>query len=350
MSEGDRAAESRFLRACRGEPVDATPVWYMRQAGRSLPEYRAIRRYATLADIVADPALCVEVTLQPVRRHGVDAAILFADITTPLPGIGIDVEIVDGVGPVIAHPVRDRAALERLRAFEAESAVASLLEAIGLLRRELDVPLIGFAGAPFTLAAYIVDGRAARDALGIKRLLHADPGLGRDLLGRVTDMTIRYLGAQVEAGVQVVQVFDSWVGVLSPPDYDRHVAPHMARLFAALRDLGVPAIHFGTGGPGLLPRMAAAGGDVLGVDWRIALSDAAGLLPGRVLQGNLDPVAVLAPWEELERQAGWVLSEAGPLPGHIFNLGHGLHPESDADQVTRLTDLVHTRTAAGAPA
>jgi uroporphyrinogen decarboxylase len=345
---GHDALGGRFLRACRGQPVDATPVWYMRQAGRSLPEYRAIRRNVSLADIVADPALCAEVTLQPVRRHGVDAAILFADITTPLPGIGIDVEIVDGVGPVIDRPVRDRAALDRLRAFDAEMTVAPLLDGVRLLRRELEVPLIGFAGAPFTLAAYIVDGRAARDAMGIKRMLHADPTLGRDLLDRLVDMTIGYLGAQVAAGVQAVQVFDSWVGVLSPFDYERHVAPHMTRLFAALGGLGVPTIHFGTGGPGLLRRMAVAGGDVIGIDWRIALSDASALLPGRVLQGNLDPVAVLGPWDELERQADWVLGQASGLPGHVFNLGHGLHPESDADQVTRLTDLVHERTLARA--
>ncbi|HET7726292.1 MAG TPA: uroporphyrinogen decarboxylase [Candidatus Limnocylindrales bacterium] len=331
----------RFLAACRRQAVDTTPVWFMRQAGRSLPEYRRIRERATLAQIVDDPALCAEVTLQPVRRLGVDAAILFADITTPLPGIGIGVELVDGTGPVIGHPVRTAADVARLHDFDATASTGSLLEAIRLLRRELDVPLIGFAGAPFTLASYVVEGGPSRDALAAKRLLHTDPAAFDALLGRLTAMTVAYLTAQVRAGAQVVQLFDSWVGALSPIDYDRAVAPHMRRLFAALAPLGVPAIHFGTGTAGLLPAMAAAGGDVIGVDWRIGLQAAWRLVPDRAIQGNLDPAVLLGPWAVVEPQARAVLANARGRRGHVFNLGHGVLPATDPDQLRRLVDLVH---------
>ena len=335
----------RFLRACRREPVDATPVWFMRQAGRSLPEYREIRRRASLADIVRDSALCAEVTLQPVRRLGVDAAILFADITTPLPGIGIDVEIVDGVGPVVDRPVRIAADVARLRPLDAEATVEALLGAIRLLRGDLDVPLIGFAGAPFTLASYVVEGRASRDAGAVKALLRHDPATAHALLAALTDMTIAYLTAQVAAGVQAVQVFDSWVGELSPYDYRRSVAPHMARLFTAIGSLGVPTIHFGTGSAGLLEVMAAAGGDVVGVDWRIGLDAAWRQVPDRAVQGNLDPTAVLGPRDELQQQARWVLTEARGRDGHIFNLGHGVLPATDPDRLAELVELVHVETA-----
>jgi uroporphyrinogen decarboxylase len=331
----------RFLRAARCEPVDATPVWFMRQAGRSLPEYRRVRERATLAEIVRDPALCAEVTIQPVRRLAVDAAILFADITTPLPGICVDVEIVDGVGPVIGHPIRRREDLDRLPVTFDVDTVRPLLDAIGLLRRELDVPLIGFAGAPFTLASYLVEGGPKREALALRRLIHGNPVLAADLFDRVTTMTIAYLGAQVEAGVQAVQVFDSWIGALGPFDYERAVAPHMRRLFEALGGLGVPTIHFGTGAAGLLEKIAAAGGDVIGLDWRIALHDGWARVPGRAVQGNLDPAVLLGPWDAVERQARWVLDEAGGRPGHIFNLGHGVLPETDPDQLKRLVELVH---------
>lgn len=331
----------RFLAACRRQAVDTTPVWFMRQAGRSLPEYRRIRERASLADIVRDPALCVEVTLQPVRRLGVDAAILFADITTPLPDIGLEVELVDGRGPVIADPVRTAADVARLHGFDPVAATGSLLEAIHLLRRELDVPLIGFAGAPFTLASYVVEGGPSRDALAAKRLLHADPAVFDALLSRLTAMTVAYLTAQVRAGAQVVQLFDSWVGALSPIDYDRGVAPHMRRLFAALAPLGVPVIHFGTGTAGLLPAMAAAGGDVIGVDWRIGLQAAWRLVPDRAVQGNLDPAVLLGPWATVERHARAILADARGRRGHVFNLGHGVLPATDPDQLRRLVDLVH---------
>jgi uroporphyrinogen decarboxylase len=336
----------RFLRAARGEPVDATPVWFMRQAGRSLPEYRRVRERASLVEIVRDPALCAEVTIQPVRRLGVDAAILFADITTPLPGMGVAVEIVDSVGPVIDRPIRRRDDLDRLSAAFDAASVRSLLDAIGLLRRELDVPLIGFAGAPFTLASYLVEGGPKREAIALRRLMHADPALAADLFDRLTTMTIAYLAAQVEAGVQAVQVFDSWVGALGPYDYEHAIAPHMRRLFEALGRLGVPTIHFGTGASGLLGQIAAAGGDVIGLDWRIALADGWAQVPGRAVQGNLDPTVLLGPWIAVERQARWVLEQAAGRPGHIFNLGHGVLPETDPDVLARLVDLVHGATSA----
>jgi uroporphyrinogen decarboxylase len=313
----------------------------MRQAGRSLPEYRRVRERATLAEIVRDPALCAEVTMQPVRRLGVDAAILFADITTPLPGIGVEVDIVDGVGPVIGHAIRRRDDLDRLPAAFDADAVRPLLDAIELLRGELCVPLIGFAGAPFTLASYLVEGGPRREAIALRRMMHENPALAAHLFDRLTTMTIAYLRAQVEAGVQAVQLFDSWIGALGPFDYERAVAPHMRRLFDAVGVLGVPTIHFGTGAAGLLEGIGGAGGDVIGLDWRIALGDGWARVPGRAVQGNLDPVVLLGPWEGVERQARWVLDEAGGRAGHIFNLGHGVLPETDPDRLRRLVDLVH---------
>jgi uroporphyrinogen decarboxylase len=335
----------RFLRACRREPVDATPVWFMRQAGRALPEYRRIRERATLEEIIRNPALCAEVTLQPVARLGVDAAILFADITTPLAGIGVEVDLVDGVGPVIASPIRTRTAIEALRPFDAAQSVGGLLDAIRLLRGELEVPLIGFAGAPFTLASYLVEGRSAPGATRLKQLMSGDPELFDALMSRLVDTTVDYLRAQVAAGVQAVQVFDSWIGSLSPFDYERSVEPHMRRLFSALAStIGVPTIHFGTASGGLLAAMARAGGDVIGIDWRIDLAAAWNRVPDHAIQGNLDPTALLGPWEAAADQARWVLSQAARRAGHIFNLGHGVLPETDADSLRRLVELVHEAT------
>ncbi|MFP5342516.1 MAG: uroporphyrinogen decarboxylase [Candidatus Limnocylindria bacterium] len=335
----------RLLRALRREPVDATPVWFMRQAGRSLPEYRAIRERARLVDIVADAALCAEVSLQPVARLDVDAAILFADITTPLPGIGVPVELVDGVGPVIARPIRDRRDLDALRPFDAAASVGALLDAIGLLRRASPVPVIGFAGAPFTLAAYLIEGRSPRELEHTRALMHADRGLWDALLERIVDMDIAYLRAQVEAGAQVLQVFDSWVGQLSPRDYEAAVLPHVRRLFDGLADLDVPTIHFGTGTAGLLGAMARAGGDAVGLDWRIGLADGWARITERVgeraVQGNLDPHLLLAPWPVVEDHARAILADAAGRPGHVFNLGHGVLPPTDPDALRRLVDLVH---------
>jgi uroporphyrinogen decarboxylase len=335
----------RFLRAARRQPVDATPVWFMRQAGRSLPEYRAIRERATLAEIVGDAALCAEVSLQPVDRLGVDAAILFADITTPLPGAGIAVELVDGVGPVIGEPIRTAADLDRLRPFDASASVAPLLEAIGLIRRASPIPVIGFAGAPFTLASYLIEGRSPRGLECTKSMLHTEPALWAGLMERLVELDLAYLRAQVAAGAQAVQLFDSWVGALSPRDYRIAVAPHMRRLFDGLADLGVPTIHFGTSTAGLLTAMADAGGDVIGLDWRIGLADGWALVPNRAVQGNLDPTVLLAGYDAAQATTDAILDEAAGRAGHIFNLGHGVLPETDPDHLRRLVDRVHERTA-----
>ena len=333
--------DDRFLRACRLEPVDRTPVWFMRQAGRSLPEYRAVRERASLVEITRDPALCAEVTLQPVRRLGVDAAIIFADITTPLAGLGVEYRLEDGVGPVVGRPIRSAADVAALRRLEPRADVPGLLEAIRLVRNASPVPLVGFAGAPFTLACYLVEGRPSRDFVRVKRLLHADPALFAALMERLVDMTAVYLTAQVAAGAQALQVFDSWVGGLSPFDYRAAVQPHMLRLFERLEGLGVPTIHFGTATAGMLGDLAAAGGDVIGVDWRMALADAWAQVPGRGIQGNLDPALLLGPFNGVAEQARWILDQAAGRPGHVFNLGHGVLPETDPDDLRRLVDYVH---------
>jgi uroporphyrinogen decarboxylase len=333
--------DARFLRALRSESVDATPVWFMRQAGRALPEYRAIREKATLLEITRDPALCAEVTLQPVRRLGVDAAILFADITTPLAGMGVDFDIVEGRGPVIANPVRTAGDVAALRVFEPEAAVAPLLEAISLIRGASPVPLIGFAGAPFTLACYLVEGGPSREFLKTKALMHAEPETWAALLDHLVTATIAYLRAQVAAGAEAVQVFDSWVGGLSPLDYERRLWPHMRRLFVGIETLSVPSIHFGVGTGGILALQASAGGDAIGLDWRIALSEGRRIVGDRAVQGNLDPTLLLGPWAGVEEQAHWVLAENARRRGHVFNLGHGVLPGTDPDQLRRLVDLVH---------
>ena len=334
--------DARFLRAVRGASVDATPVWFMRQAGRALPEYRRIRERATLLEITRDPALCAEVTLQPVRRLGVDAAILFADITTPFAGLGVAFDIKEGVGPVIEHPVRTAEDVAALRPFEPEAAVAPLLEAIRLIRAESPVPLIGFAGAPFTLACYLVEGGPSRDFQRTKRLMHAQPETWARLLDILVDATIGYLRAQVEAGAEAVQVFDSWVGGLSPLDYERRLWPAMRRLFDGIRELGVPSIHFGVGTAGILELQASAGGDVIGLDWRISLSEGRRKVGDRAVQGNLDPVLLLGPWDSVEESARWILAQNYRQPGHVFNLGHGVLPGTDPDHLKRLVDLVHS--------
>ncbi len=333
--------DARFLRAVRGQPVDATPVWFMRQAGRALPEYRAIRERATLLEITRDAALCAEVTLQPVRRLGVDAAILFADITTPLAGMGVAFDIVEGRGPVIEHPIRTAADVAALRPFEPETAVAPLLEAISLIRRESPVPLIGFAGAPFTLACYLVEGGPSRDFLKTKALMRSEPATWNALLDHLVTATIAYLRAQVAAGAEAVQVFDSWAGGLSPLDYERRLWLRMHRLFEGIAGLGVPSIHFGVGTAGILDQQASAGGDAIGLDWRISLSEGRKIVGDRAVQGNLDPTLLLGPWTGVEESARWVLEQNARRPGHVFNLGHGVLPGTDPDHLRRLVDLVH---------
>jgi len=317
----------------------------MRQAGRSLPEYRETRRRATLAMINGDPALTAEVTLQPVRRLGVDAAILFADITTPLSGLGIASRIVDGVGPVVDRPIRTLADVGALRPFTPEEAVAPMLAAIRLIRRDAEVPLVGFAGAPFTLASYLVGGSGTRSRGVLRQLLRESPEIAERLFEALTRMSISYLRAQVAAGVQALQVFDTWMGALSRDEYQRHVWPHMRRLFDGIADCGVPTIHFARGAADRLDLMASAGGDVIGIDARIGLADAWSQLPGHAIQGNLAPEVVLMPWLVTASHVDAILDQAARRPGHIFNLGHGVLPTSDPDQLARIVDRVHERTA-----
>ena len=311
----------------------------MRQAGRSLPEYRALRERHAFWEVAGTPELCAEATLQPVRRHGVDAAVLFADIMTPVVGMGVDVELVEGVGPTIAAPVRSSADVERLRVPDPDEAFAPVLEAVRIVRHELadDRAVVGFCGGPFTVAGYLVEGRPSRDFATVKALMYTRPDVWRALLDKLSDCFAGYVAAQVRAGADVVQLFDSWVGSLSPDDYGEFVAPWSSRILAAA---GAPTIHFGTGTATLLEAMAAAGGDVIGLDWRIRLDDGWARVSDRGVQGNLDPAVLLGPWERIEARALDVLRRAGGRPGHIFNLGHGVLPETDPEKLTRLAALV----------
>ncbi|MER5970507.1 uroporphyrinogen decarboxylase [Streptomyces sp. NPDC002055] len=338
-------AESVFLKACRREPVSHTPVWFMRQAGRSLPEYLKLREGIPMLDSCMRPDLVTEITLQPVRRHKVDAAIFFSDIVVPLKAIGIDLDIKPGVGPVVAQPVRTRADLERLRPLEPDD-VRYVAEAVGMLTGELgSTPLIGFAGAPFTLASYLVEGGPSRNHEHTKAMMYGDPELWADLLDRLADITSAFLKVQIEAGASAVQLFDSWAGALAPVDYRGSVLPASAKVFDAVAGYGVPRIHFGVGTGELLGLMSEAGADVVGVDWRVPMDEAARRVPGKALQGNLDPAVLFAPRGAVEAKAREVLDAARDLPGHIFNLGHGVLPSTDPDALTRLVEYVHTETA-----
>ena len=335
----------RFLRACRREPVDATPVWFMRQAGRSLPEYRELRGDSDVLTMTRNAELAAEVCLQPVRRYDVDAAILFCDIMVPIAGVGVDVRIVQNQGPTLAEPFRTEADLARLRPIEPETDVPFVLETIRLVRKELRIPLIGFCGAPFTLASYLIEGKPTRDHTHTKALMNREPRTWGRLMDALSDMMVTYLRTQVEAGAQALQVFDSWAGALDPGDYERDVLPWTTRIVQGVADLGVPTIHFGVNTGHLLPLMARAGTDVVGVDWRTPLDQAwARIGPDHGIQGNLDPAACLGPWEVVERKARDVLRRAGGQRGHVFNLGHGVLPETDPDTLARLTDLVHQET------
>jgi uroporphyrinogen decarboxylase len=330
-----------LVRAARREPVERTPVWFMRQAGRSLPEYRAVRQRHSLWEVAHTPELCAEVTLQPVRRHGVDAAVMFADIMTPVLGMGLNVDLVEGVGPVVEHPVRTLADVEALHVPDPDAAFAPLLEAIGIVRGELapEQAVVGFCGGPFTVAGYLVEGKPSREFATVKSLMYREPDVWSALMAKLADCFASYVAAQVRAGADVVQLFDSWVGALSPSDYEEFVAPWSAQILAAA---GAPTIHFGTGASTLLPAMTRAGGDVIGLDWRIALDDGWALVGERAVQGNLDPAALLGPWERVESAARDVLRRAGGRPGHIFNLGHGVLPRTEPDTITRLAELVQS--------
>jgi uroporphyrinogen decarboxylase len=335
-----------FLRACRREATEYTPVWFMRQAGRYMPEYRKVRERHTLLEICRTPELAVEVTLQPVRALGVDAAILFSDLLVPLEPMGIPFDFVAGEGPAILEPIRSRADIDRLKRFEPRETLAFTLDAIRALRRELRVPLIGFAGAPFTLASYAIEGGHSTSFALTKRLMYEDPAAWHALAGRLADVVTDYLRAQVEAGAQAVQVFDSWVGALDAGDYREFVGPHVARIFEGLRDTGVPTIHFGTTSGHLLALQREAGGDVIGIDWRTPLDEGWGLVgDGRAVQGNLDPTALFAPRERLLARADDVLRRAGGRPGHVFNLGHGILPGTPVENVKAVVEHVHARTA-----
>ncbi len=329
------------MRAARRERVERTPVWFMRQAGRSLPEYRAIREQHAFFDVAGTPELCAEVTLQPVRRHGVDAAVLFADIMSPVLGMGIDVELVEGVGPVVAQPITSRADVARLHATDPNERI---LEAIRIVRRELDdeKAVVGFCGAPFTVAGYLVEGKPSRDFARTKALMYGDPETWHALLDMLSAQFARYVQAQAHAGADVIQVFDSWVGALSVADYDEYVAPYSARI---LGSVDVPTIHFGTGATeSLLRALARAGGDVIGLDWRVPLDEGWDVVGDRAVQGNLDPATLLGPWEHVESAAVDVLERARDRQGHIFNLGHGVLPQTDPAVLTRLAALVQERT------
>jgi uroporphyrinogen decarboxylase len=338
--------ESPFLLACRRKPVPYTPAWYMRQAGRSLPEYRAARAGTGMLEACSRPDLIVEITLQPLRRYAVDAAILFSDIVVPLRAVGVSLEISPGVGPVVEHPIRDAGDVERLRPLE-PGDVPYVTEAVRALVGELGGrPLIGFAGGPFTLASYLIEGGPSKTHERTKALMYGSPQLWNTLLGRLTDITLAFLRVQVDAGAAAVQLFDSWVGSVSPDDYRRSVLPHSKRIFDALAVTGVPRIHFGVGTGELLGLMGEAGADVVGVDWRVPLDEAVRRVePGKALQGNLDPAVLLAPWEVIEARARDALGRGRAAEGHIFNLGHGVLPETNPDVLTRLTDFVHAESA-----
>jgi uroporphyrinogen decarboxylase len=338
-------AEPLLTRACRREIVERTPVWFMRQAGRSLPEYRELRKRHDLFSVCRQPELCAEVTLQPVRAHGVDAAVMFADIMLPVIGMGVDVELVENVGPVIADPVRTSEDVERLRVPDPEEAVPFILEAVRLVRAELpaEKAVIGFAGGPFTVAGYLIEGKPTREFVQTKRCMYAQPEVWHALMDKLADTFAAYLRAKVAAGADVIQLFDSWVGTLSADDYEEFVAPYSARVLAAV---DVPTIHFGTGTTHLLPAMREAGGDVIGLDWRIPIEGGWEIVgPDRGVQGNLDPALLLGPFERVAAAATRILDAVAGRRGHIFNLGHGVLPDTDPGDLARLVELVHARTS-----
>jgi uroporphyrinogen decarboxylase len=345
----DRLADSAYLRACRGEPGDRVPVWFQRQAGRSLPEYRDIRGTGSILNAIAKPDLATEITLQPVRRYGVDAAILYSDIVVPVHAIGFGIDIKPGVGPVAEQPFRSRADLDRLRPLEPDVDTPYVIETVEQLVGELDVPLIGFAGAPFTVASYLVEGGPSRNYTNTKALMRSDPQLWDDLMSRLTDLAIASLRSQVAAGASAVQIFDSWAGALHPADYRRFVMPHTTRVLASVADLGVPTAHFGVTTGELLSLIAETGPDVIGVDWRTPL-DVARERVGRpvTLQGNLDPAICLAPIDAVEEEVRAILAINGGHPAHIFNLGHGVLPETDPGVLAHVVDVVHAEGRADA--
>jgi uroporphyrinogen decarboxylase len=333
----------RFLRACRREPVDVTPVWFMRQAGRYMAEYRAIREKHSLLEICYQPEIAAEVTLQPVRALGVDAAILFADILLPVIPLGLGLEFAKGEGPVIGKPVRTLEDVAAMRPVHAETDLGYVMEAIRILRRELSsTPLIGFCGAPFTVASYIIEGGSSREFLKTKTMMYTAPDVWHALMDKLSNVLVDYLVAQIRAGAQAVQMFDSWVGALSPQDYENYVLPYSQRVLSAAKAQNVPVIHFGTNTTTLLPLMKRAGGDVIGLDWRIPLDDGWALLGHDVaVQGNLDPALLFAPHPEIRKRVHDILRRAEGRPGHIFNLGHGILQHTPVENVKAVVEMVH---------
>lgn len=334
----------RFLAACHHEQPDATPVWFMRQAGRCLAEYRELRKRYDILTMAKTPELCTQVTLMPVEQFGVDGAVLYADIMLPLEGMGISFEIQPDLGPIIHNPIRTMQDVAALRIIDPEESTAFVMEAIRMVRRELagKQAVIGFSGAPFTLACYMIEGRPSRDYGLAKSLMYGQPQVWHALMNKLTEVVSRYLLAQIRAGADVVQVFDSWVGALSPSTYQRFVQPYSQRIFAAVQQTGTPSIHFGTGTANLLELMAEAGGDIISVDWRVELDEAWSRIGyERGIQGNLDPTLLLTPWETIEVGMRDVLRRANNRPGHIFNLGHGVLAPTDPDMLIRLVAGVH---------
>ena len=341
----------RFLRACRREPVDATPVWFMRQAGRYMADYRALRKRYSLLQICREPELAVAVTMQPVDVIEVDAAILFSDLLVPFTPLGLHFDFVKGEGPAIEHPIRNAHDVERLRTFDPREALAYVLETIRLLRRELaaKVPLIGFAGAPFTLAAYAIEGGPSTTYMHTKAFMYSQPAAWHRLCERLASTVADFLVAQVEAGVQALQVFDSWAGALGRDDYREFALPHTRSIFDRVKSRGVPMIHFGVGASAILGDLAEAGGDVIGLDWREPLDEGWARVPGRGVQGNLDPALLLGPVDRMLAGARDVLERAGGRPGHVFNLGHGILPPTPLEHAQELARFIHqeTRTRTG---
>ncbi len=338
-------SQSRFLQACQRQPVDATPIWLMRQAGRYMAEYRALREKYTILEIIRTPELAFEVTMQPINTFDLDAAIIFADILPPLVGMGMSLEFAKGEGPVLHDPIRSAAAVDRLQVKPPEETLHFTLDAIKLARQELDtrgIPLIGFSGAPFTLAAYAIEGGSSRNYQQVKTFMFSEPDAWARLMEKFSTVIGEYLLAQARSGAQVLQVFDSWVGQLAPEDYRQRVLPYTQRAIAIAKQANVPIIHFGTDTNGMLPTLLETSADVIGVDWRIDLDVAWSQLgDGVAVQGNLDPVALFAPWPELKQQAQRILDLVAGRPGHIFNLGHGILPTTPIDNVRRLVDFVH---------
>jgi uroporphyrinogen decarboxylase len=341
-----RQINDTFLKATRGEKTDYTPVWYMRQAGRSQPEYRKLKEKYSLFEITHEPEICAYVTRLPVEQYGVDAAILYKDIMTPLPAIGVDVDIKSGIGPVISNPIRSVGDVEKLGQIDPESDVPYVLETIRLLTQEqLNVPLIGFAGAPFTLASYMIEGGPSKNYNKTKAFMYAEPKAWYALMDKLADMTVTYVRAQVKAGAKAIQIFDSWVGALNVADYRTFIKPIMERIFSELRSENVPLIMFGVGASHLVKEWHDLPVDVVGLDWRLQIGEARAMGLTKTLQGNLDPSLLLAPWDVIEERTKAILDQGLAAPGHIFNLGHGVFPEVNPDTLKRLTAFVHEYSA-----